>query len=126
MIVFVSFIVACTCNSLKQSAEHARILPEFGLSTSCREFTHFFCSLFESKQLKCENQILKMAITLTLYRSCKVARRCVYPPHDLWRKFPPQSHRPSLFYGVRFKSMGKLQAQKARRCDCRGQEAPRG
>src|SRR6218665_2636007 len=30
----------------------------------------------------------------------------------------PQSHRASLFYGVRFQSMGKLQAPKARSCDC--------
>jgi len=37
----------------------------------------------------------------------------------------PQSHRPSIFYGVRFQSMGKLQAPKARSCNCRRQEAPR-
>src|SRR6218665_3050970 len=46
------------------------------------------------------------------------------PPRPL-AQIPPQSHRPSLFYGVRFQSMGKLQAPKARSCDCRRQEAPR-
>src|SRR6218665_435676 len=38
---------------------------------------------------------------------------------------PPQSNRPSLFYGVRFQSLGKLQAPKPRSCDCQRQEAPR-
>src|SRR6218665_130170 len=49
--------------------------------------------------------------------------RGVYPPKTSGAN-SPQSHRPSLFYGVRFQSMGKLQAPKARNSDSRTQKDP--
>src|SRR6218665_212637 len=64
-------------------------------------------------------------LRLNLERWVTPARQGRLSPLRPLAQIPPQSHRASLFYGVRYQSMGKLQAPKARSCDCRRQEAPR-
>src|SRR6218665_3701146 len=61
-----------------------------------------------------------------VHKSMHTYRGVYPPPRPLAQISPPQFHRPSLFYEVRFHSMGKLQAPKVRSCDCRRQEAPCG
>src|SRR6218665_1101929 len=101
------------------TSKHLKLFPgTSSMFTSAPPTPHL-----EPKPSPISNQPLIDTINLSLLPNRNTtlhsftAARGVYPFLRPLAQIPPQSHRASLFYGVRFQSMGKLQAPEARTSD---------